>query len=77
MSPNNPRASPKIRIRMTPTYIKGCCPTARTPASPVIPIAKPAARLLKPQHKPAANNLYPKFIAVFESFKPVMVFAVF
>ena len=43
MRPYRPRASPKMRIRIMPTKIASCWALARTPASPTIPIAKPAA----------------------------------
>jgi len=43
MSPYNARASPKISIRIIPTKILSCWAFARTPASPTIPIANPAA----------------------------------
>ena len=50
--PYNPRASAKIIININPTNILSCWPNALTPASPAIPIAKPAARELNPQHNP-------------------------
>ena len=46
MRPYRPRASAKIKIRIMPTKSLSCCPTARTPASPTIPMAIPAARPL-------------------------------
>lgn len=42
MSPYRAKASPKIRINIIPTNILSCCALALTPASPTIPIAKPA-----------------------------------
>lgn len=36
-----------------PTKSFGCCAVPRTPASPTIPIAKPAARPDKPTLRPA------------------------
>jgi len=41
--PYSPRASAKMRIRIIPTKICSCCALALTPASPTIPIARPAA----------------------------------
>jgi hypothetical protein len=55
IKPYNARASPKINIKIIPTKILSCCAFARTPASPTIPIARPAARELKPQHNPDAK----------------------
>lgn len=43
MSPYRAKASPKMRIRIIPTKILSCWAFALTPASPTIPIAKPAA----------------------------------
>ena len=54
MSPYNPRASAKIKIKMSPTKTLSSCALAFTPASPTIPIANPAAMQLKPQDIPAA-----------------------
>lgn len=47
MSPYKAKASPKIRIRIIPTNILSCWALARTPASPTIPIASPAALVSK------------------------------
>eukprot|EP01083_Nonionella_stella_P300018 1022073_1 len=55
MRPYKANASAKIRMRIIPTYNFGCCPPARTPESPTIPIAIPAARPLRPHDKPAAR----------------------
>ena len=41
--PYKAKASPKINIKIIPTKILSCWAFARTPASPTIPIAKPAA----------------------------------
>ena len=41
--PYRPRASPKIRIKIIPTKIYSCWAFALTPASPTIPMARPAA----------------------------------
>lgn len=43
ISPYRPRASAKIRIRIIPTKIASYYALALTPASPTIPIARPAA----------------------------------
>ena len=43
IKPYSASASPKIKIRIIPTKILSCCAFARTPASPTIPIANPAA----------------------------------
>jgi len=58
MSPYKARASPKIRIKIIPTKILSCCALALTPASPTIPIARPAARELNPQQSPDARWAY-------------------
>ncbi len=52
-------ASAKIKIRSIPTYSPSCCPTARTPASPTIPMAKPEPRPDIPQQRPAASARNP------------------
>ena len=41
--PYKPRASAKMRIKIIPTKICSYCALALTPASPTIPIARPAA----------------------------------
>ncbi len=43
MSPYNPRASAKIKIKIIPTNILSSYALHLTPASPTIPIANPAA----------------------------------
>merc|ERR1719218_519600 len=53
MRPYRPRASAKIKMRIMPTKSLGCCTLARTPASPTMPMARPAARELMPTVKPA------------------------
>ena len=58
ISPYNAKASPKMRIKIIPTKILSCCALALTPASPTIPIARPAARELKPQQSPDARWAY-------------------
>ncbi len=51
--PYRPNTSAKIRMRIIPTKRRGCCAVPRTPASPTIPIAYPAARPLRPTLRPA------------------------
>ena len=53
--PYKAKASPKIKIKIIPTKILSCWAFARTPASPTIPIANPAAKELNPQHNPDAK----------------------
>lgn len=55
MSPYRPSTSAKMRIRIIPTNSRGCCAVPLTPESPTIPIAKPAARPLKPTERPAPS----------------------
>ena len=43
INPYKAKASPKIRIKIIPTKILSCWAFARTPASPTMPIDKPAA----------------------------------
>lgn len=56
-----------MRIKTIPTKSLGCWAVARTPASPTIPMAIPAAKPLKPTLNPAPksanplNWLYPVF----------------
>lgn len=51
--PYKPNTSAKIRIKIIPTNKRGCCAVPRTPASPTIPIANPAAKPEKPTESPA------------------------
>lgn len=53
INPYRPSTSAKIRIKIIPTKRRGCWAVPRTPASPTIPIANPAAKPLKPTAKPA------------------------
>eukprot|EP00962_Isochrysis_galbana_P052314 scaffold23726_cov130-Isochrysis_galbana.AAC.1 len=55
MRPYRPRASAKMRMSTMPTYNLACWALARTPASPTMPIAMPAARPLRPHARPAAR----------------------
>ena len=48
-----------MRIKIMPTKSLGCCAVARTPASPTIPIAIPAASPLKPTDKPEPRAAKP------------------
>lgn len=43
IKPYKAKAYPKINIKIIPTKILSCCAFALTPASPTIPIARPAA----------------------------------
>jgi len=61
ISPYNPNTSAKINIRIIPTNNFGCCAVPRTPASPTIPIAKPAARPAKPTLNPAPSWMNPVY----------------
>merc|ERR1719465_338567 len=53
MRPYRPRASAKIKMRIMPTKRRGCWALARTPASPTMPMARPAAREDIPTVSPA------------------------
>lgn len=53
IKPYRPSTSAKMRIRIIPTNRRGCWAVPLTPASPTMPIAKPAARPLKPTANPA------------------------
>ena len=56
MVPYRPSASEKMRMSTMGTYMRGCWATARTPASPAIPIDMPAATPLRPTVRPAARS---------------------
>lgn len=58
INPYKAKASPKIKIKIIPTKILSCWAFALTPASPTIPIARPAARELNPQQRPEAKWAY-------------------
>jgi hypothetical protein len=73
ISPYRPRTSPKIRIRTIPTNILDCCIYDRTPISPTIPIAYPAASPVRPTHRPAARCRNPLCPSVSSVFSPVMM----
>ena len=55
MRPYRPKASAKMRIRIIPTKICSYWAFALTPASPTIPIARPAPRAERPQQRPEAR----------------------
>lgn len=56
IKPYNPNASAKIKIRIIPTKILSYYAFARTPASPTIPIARPAAYVKFITHKSLPMN---------------------
>ena len=56
IKPYRPRASAKMRIRITPTKMSFAA-FALTPASPTTPMARPAASDERPQHRPDAKCL--------------------
>ena len=47
----------KMRMRTIATYILGCCPVARTPASPAMPMAMPAAMPARPTVSPEPRSM--------------------
>lgn len=57
--PYRPKTSAKMRIRIIPTNSLGCWAVPRTPASPTIPMAKPAARPENPTARPAPRWMKP------------------
>jgi len=59
ISPYSARASEKMKMSKIPVNSLGCCAFARTPASPVMPMAMPAARPERPQAKPDDRCAYP------------------
>ena len=59
IKPYEANASQKINIKTIPTNNFGCCAFALTPASPIIPIAIPAAKPDKPHAKPEDKCAYP------------------
>eukprot|EP00923_Selenidium_pygospionis_P058797 GHVN01103388.1.p1 GENE.GHVN01103388.1~~GHVN01103388.1.p1 ORF type:complete len:141 (+),score=7.64 GHVN01103388.1:533-955(+) len=59
MRPYKPNTSAKMRIRIMPTNKRGCCAVPRTPASPTIPIANPAASPDRPTLSPAPRSMKP------------------
>ena len=52
ISPNKAIASARISISIIPIKILSVWAKALTPASPIIPIANPAAKELNPQQSP-------------------------
>merc|ERR1719193_336210 len=60
-----------------PTKRRGCCAFARTPASPTMPMARPAARELMPTVRPAPRCAYPEYAEyVAASILPLIITAV-
>lgn len=59
MRPYRPNTSAKMRIRIIPTNSLGCWAVPRTPASPTMPMAKPAAKPEKPTARPAPKWMKP------------------
>lgn len=59
--PYRPNTSAKMRIRIIPMYRRGCWAVPRTPASPTIPMAKPAARPARPTDRPAPSWMKPAY----------------
>lgn len=59
MRPYRPNTSAKIRIKIIPTNNLGCWAVPRTPASPTMPMAKPAAKPEKPTANPAPRWMNP------------------
>lgn len=57
--PYRPKTSAKIRINTIPTNILDCDMYDRTPISPTIPIAYPAARPVSPTQRPHARCMNP------------------
>lgn len=57
--PYRPKTSAKMRIKIIPTNRRGCWAVPLTPASPTIPMAKPAAKPEKPTAKPAPKWMKP------------------
>ena len=53
IKPYRPNTSAKIKMRIMPTNKRGCWAVPRTPASPTIPTANPAARPENPTASPA------------------------
>lgn len=56
-----PSTSAKIRIKIIPTYDLGCKELALVPASPTIPIAKPAASPHMPTARPPPSMRKPVY----------------
>ena len=59
MSPYSASASEKMKMSRMPVNSLGCCAFARTPASPVMPMAMPAARPERPHARPDDRCAYP------------------
>ena len=57
--PYSPIASAKMRIKIIPTKILPSIAFIRTPTSPTMPMASPAANELNPTQMPLAKCLYP------------------
>jgi hypothetical protein len=55
IKPYKPKTSANIKISTMPTKSLGCCAIPLTPASPTIPIEKPAAMPASPTERPAPS----------------------
>lgn len=71
IKPYKPNTSAKIKIKIIPTKSRGCWAVPRTPASPTIPIAKPAANPLNPTANPAPKCKNPLKRAIISINYPV------
>ena len=59
MTPNNPRALPKISIMRILTKVDGVCESASAAPAPVIPTHIPHTRFESPTESPAPKIAYP------------------
>ena len=59
ITPNRPRALPKISIIKILTKVDGVCASANAAPDPVTPTQIPQQRLETPTARPPANKAYP------------------
>lgn len=73
ITPNNPKALPKISMMRILTKVDGVCASARAAPEPVTPTQIPQQRLERPTARPAPNKAYPLNSAFSYSSVPTVI----